>query len=114
MIVAICHADSSQAAHISEEVRSAGRTVPKSMISVFAVNIVITLICWLVICFALPDIDKALADWSTYPMVYILKQSMSIKWVTVELTMIVALVLFANVCYLTAVRYDKSIVSSEH
>lgn len=38
---------------------------------------------------------------SLYPMVYIMKQSMSIKWVTVELTMIVALVLFVNVCYLT-------------
>jgi amino acid transporter len=48
----------------------------------------------------------ALADPSLYPFVYILKQSMSITWVTVELTLIVALVLFANVCYLTAVSRD--------
>ncbi|KAK3049461.1 hypothetical protein LTR09_009380 [Extremus antarcticus] len=71
------------------------------MIAVFGVNVAITLACWLTITFAAPDLNKALADPSLYPMVYIMKQSMSIKWVTVELTMIVALVLFVNVCYLT-------------
>ena len=54
----------------------------------------------------MPDVSKALADPSLYPAVYILKQSMSIGWVTVVLTMIIALVLFANVCYLTAVSRD--------
>jgi amino acid transporter len=76
------------------------------MMGVFFVNVSITLMCWLVICFAMPDIPAALADPSLYPFVYILKQSMSITWVTVELTLIVALVLFANVCYLTAVSRD--------
>ncbi|KAK5169375.1 uncharacterized protein LTR77_005350 [Saxophila tyrrhenica] len=102
-IYMMCGTDS---AHISEEVKSAGRTVPKSMISVYGVNMVITLTCWLVICFAMPNVNAALADPSLYPVIYIMKQSMSIKWVTVELTMIVALVLFANVCYLTAVSRD--------
>lgn len=35
-----------------------------------------------------------------------MEQSMSIKWATVELTMIVTLVLFADVWYLTAVSRD--------
>ena len=80
--------------------------VPRSMMGVFFVNVAITLTCWLIICFCMPNIPAALADPSLYPFVYILKQSMSIPWVTVELTLIVALVLFANVCYLTAVSRD--------
>lgn len=37
----------------------------------------------------------ALKDPSLYPVLHVMKQSMSIKWVTVELVMIIALVLFA-------------------
>ena len=95
-----------QAVHISEEVQGAAKAVPHSMIALYGTNMVITLACWLTICFAMPDTGAALADPSLYPVIYVLKQSISIKWVTVELTMIVALVLFANVCYLTAVSRD--------
>ena len=98
--------DTFQAAHISEEVHGASKTVPRSMLGVYCVNVVITLACWVTICFAMPDVGKALKHPSLYPVVYVLEQSMSITWVTVELTMIVALVLFANVCYLTAVSRD--------
>lgn len=76
------------------------------MIAVFACNVTITLASWFVICFAMPNIPAALAEPSLYPFVWVMKQSMSITWVTVELTIIVALVLFANVCYLTAVSRD--------
>lgn len=76
------------------------------MMAVFACNIIITLASWLVICFGLSDLTAALNDPSLYPFLWIMKQSMSITWVTVELTLIVALVLFANVCYLTAVSRD--------
>ena len=99
-------AGADSAAHISEEVRDAAKTVPRAILSVFGVNMAITFACWLVIIFALPDIPAALEHVSLYPVVYIMEQSMSIKWVTVELTLIVALVLFANVCYLTAVSRD--------
>jgi len=54
----------------------------------------------------MPDVDAALEHISTYPVIYIMEQSMSTKWVTVELVLIVALVLFANVCYITAVSRD--------
>lgn len=54
----------------------------------------------------MPDVGLALGHPSLYPVVYVLEQSMSITWVTVELTLIVAIVLFANVCYLTAVSRD--------
>lgn len=54
----------------------------------------------------MPDTGAALEHISTYPVIYILEQSMSTKWVTVELVLIVALVLFANVCYITAVSRD--------
>jgi choline transport protein len=54
----------------------------------------------------MPDTGAALEHISTYPVIYILEQSMSTKWVTVELVLIIALVLFANVCYITAVSRD--------
>jgi len=76
------------------------------MIGIFFVNMVFTIVCWLVLCFAMPDVDAALEHISTYPVIYIMEQSMSTKWVTVELVLIVALVLFANVCYITAVSRD--------
>jgi len=76
------------------------------MIGIFAVNMVFTLGSWLVLCFALPDVPAALEHVSTYPVIYILEQSMSTAWVTVELVLIIALVLFANVCYITAVSRD--------
>lgn len=76
------------------------------MIGIFAVNMVFTLASWLVLCFALPDVPAALEHVSTYPVIYVLEQSMSTAWVTVELVLIIALVLFANVCYITAVSRD--------
>lgn len=76
------------------------------MVGIFIVNMIFTIICWLVLCFAMPDVSAALDHISTYPVIFILEQSMSTKWVTVELTLIVALILFANVCYITAVSRD--------
>lgn len=76
------------------------------MIGIFFVNVAFTIICWLVLCFAMPDVGIALEHISTYPVIYILEQSMSTAWVTVELALIVALLLFANTCYITAVSRD--------
>jgi choline transport protein len=96
----------SQACSVAEEVRNAAKTVPRSMIGIFFVDMAFTITCWLVLCFAMPDTGVALEHISTYPVIYILEQSMSTMWVTLELVLIVALVLFANVCYITAVSRD--------
>ncbi|OQO02777.1 hypothetical protein B0A48_11059 [Cryoendolithus antarcticus] len=103
-IYMMCGMDSS--CHISEEVRDAAKSVPRSMMSIYVVNVTITLAAWFIICFAMPDVELALEHPSLYPFIQVMEQSMSITWVTVELTLIVALVLFANVCYLTAVSRD--------
>ncbi|GAB7366367.1 hypothetical protein MBLNU230_g8165t2 [Neophaeotheca triangularis] len=100
-IYMMCGTDSS--CNIAEEVRDASKTLPRTMLAIFGVNMAFTLVSWLVICFAMPDVGLALEHPSLYPMIYIMEQSMSPTWITVELTMIVCLVLFANVCYLTAV-----------
>jgi choline transport protein len=76
------------------------------MIGIYVVNMVFTFASWLVLCFALPDVPAALEHASTYPVIYIMEQSTSPGWITVELVMIIALVLFANVCYITAVSRD--------
>ncbi|OQN98982.1 hypothetical protein B0A48_14842 [Cryoendolithus antarcticus] len=103
-IYMMCGMDSS--CHISEEVRDAAKSVPRSMMSIYVVNVTITLAAWFIICFAMPDVELALEHPSLYLFIQVMEQSMSITWVTVELTLIVALVLFANVCYLTAVSRD--------
>ncbi|KAK6430602.1 hypothetical protein LTR95_013241 [Oleoguttula sp. CCFEE 5521] len=90
--------------HISEEVQDAAKSVPRSMMSIYVVSVTITLAAWFIICFAMPDVELALEHPSLYPFIQVMEQSMPITWVTVELTLIVALVLFANVCYLTAVH----------
>lgn len=77
--------------------RDASKTLPRTMLAIFGVNMAFTLVSWLVICFAMPDVGLALEHPSLYPMIYIMEQSMSPTWITVELTMIVCLVLFANV-----------------
>jgi choline transport protein len=76
------------------------------MIGIFAVNMLFTFASWLVLCFALPDVPAALAHASTYPVIHIMEQSTTPGWITVELVLIIALVLFANVCYITAVSRD--------
>ena len=103
-IYMMCGTDTST--HIAEEVRDASVNVPRSMIAIYFINLAFTIGCWLVLCFAMPDVELALEHISTYPFVYILEQSMPTKWVTVELVLIVAIVLFANVCYITAVSRD--------
>ena len=58
------------------------------------------------LCFAMPDLHAALNDPSEYAVVYVLRQTMSVPWMSVVLTMITALLICSNVSYLTAVTRD--------
>lgn len=91
---------------MSEEVRNASKTVPRAMLTVFVVNFALLLPMILTACYAIDDMDAALADDTAYPFIYVLRQSMSQAWVTVILVVTVALLICSNITFLTATSRD--------
>ncbi|KJK93725.1 hypothetical protein H633G_02405 [Metarhizium anisopliae BRIP 53284] len=92
--------------HVSEEVRNAATSVPKAMLAVFVSNFLLTLPLLVTIVYHLPDIAVALKDNTSYPVVYVLRQSMSTNWVTGVLVVVNFLVVCSNVSFLTAGSRD--------
>ena len=91
---------------MSEEVRDASYTIPRAMIAVYIINMLILFPGVLTVCYAMPDLQAALADNTTYPAIYVLRQSMSITGITVILALICFLLTASNVVYLAAVSRD--------
>lgn len=54
----------------------------------------------------IPDVTASLDDPSTYPTVYVLRQSMSTVWMTVLLSVIILVLMCHNITYLTATSRD--------
>lgn len=94
------------AAHMAEETKDAARAVPKAMIYIYLVNFVIIFPAFVTLCYGMPDLDAALNDSSTYPFVYVLKQSMSTPWITVILALTCCILTCSNIVYLAAVTRD--------
>ncbi|GIZ38205.1 hypothetical protein CKM354_000162800 [Cercospora kikuchii] len=94
------------AAHMSEEVRDAAYTIPRAMLVVYVVNMLILFPGVLTVCYAMPDLEVALADSTTYPAIYVLRQSMSVQGITALLAFICFLLTASNVVYLAAVSRD--------
>ncbi|KAK4902333.1 hypothetical protein LTR27_001237 [Elasticomyces elasticus] len=94
------------AAHMSEEVRNASASVPKAMLYIYVCNFFLMFPAFLMVSYHIPDIDTALNDSTTYPAIYVLRQSMSPGWVTVILVIILLLNIASNMVYLTAVSRD--------
>ena len=74
--------------------------------SVYIINFCLIFPAVITLCFAMPDLDAALADPSLYAAVYVLRHSMNTAWLTVVLVMIICLLICSNVSYLTAVTRD--------
>ena len=91
---------------MSEEVKDAAYTIPRAMLMVYLVNMVILFPGMVTICYHIPDLEAALADSTTYPAVYIMKQAMSVPWITVVLTITCFLLMASNITYLAAVTRD--------
>lgn len=94
------------AAHMAEEVKDAARAVPYAMLSVFVVNMVLIFPAVVTICYHIPDLTAALEDPTTYPAVYVLRQSMSTTWILLFLTAVALLNCASNLSYLAAVRHN--------
>lgn len=91
---------------MSEEVKNASMSVPRVIIIIFVVNFLQTFLTSLTLAYHIPSIEEALGDASTYPAIYVIRQSMSTVWLTVLLTIICALLWVGVVSYLAAVSRD--------
>jgi choline transport protein len=76
------------------------------MITIYIVNFCLIFPAVLTVIYHCPDLPAALADSTTYPAIYVLRQSMSVPWITVILVIICLLNVASNIVYLAAVTRD--------
>lgn len=95
-----------KAAHMSEEVKDAAKSVPRAMISIYLVNFCLNFSAIVTVCYHMPNVSDALTDATAYPTIYVLRQSMSAGWMTAILVIIVLLLICSNITYLAAVARD--------
>ncbi|KAK4556127.1 hypothetical protein LTR86_006824 [Recurvomyces mirabilis] len=91
---------------MSEEVKNASTTIPRTMLSVYIINFVLLFPAILTVAYHVPDLDAALNDSTTYPAIYVLKQSMSVGWINLLLVLIILINVASNIVYLAAVTRD--------
>lgn len=91
---------------MSEEVRNASTAVPRAMLLTYAINFVLLFPMIITAAYHMPDLDLALADSTTYPFVYVLKQSMSTTWVTLIIIVTVVILVGSNIAFLTVASRD--------
>ncbi|KAK2766641.1 hypothetical protein FQN54_005952 [Arachnomyces sp. PD_36] len=94
------------AAHMSEEVKNSSKAVPRSMIAVWLINTMMAVVTYTTIAYHLPNMEEALADPSLYPIMHIIRHTMSREWMTVLLVFIFILIICSNTTYLAAVSRD--------
>lgn len=94
------------AAHMSEEVRNASTAVPRAMMLTYLLNFVLLMPMIITACYHLTDLDAALADDTTYPFVWVLKQAMSTAWVTGMIVLVVVILIGSNITFVTATSRD--------
>jgi choline transport protein len=95
-----------QAAHMSEEVKNASKVIPTTILVVYVLNFVLMFPAILTVCYHIPSLNDALGDPTTYPAIYVLRQSMSTTWITVVLAVIVAIMCVSSINYFAAVNRD--------
>ena len=74
--------------------------------TIYLVNFCLMFPAVLTVIYHIPDLDAALADATTYPAIYVLRQSMSVPWITTILVVIMFLNIASNIVYLAAVTRD--------
>ncbi|KAL3703931.1 hypothetical protein TMatcc_009621 [Talaromyces marneffei ATCC 18224] len=84
------------AAHMSEEIRNAGETLPKAMMSAVVVNAVLGFVMLVTICFTLGDVDSILASPTGYPFIQVFFNSTGSYAGTNVMTAILILTLTAS------------------
>ncbi|KAL4894704.1 amino acid/polyamine transporter I [Aspergillus ambiguus] len=86
-------------AHMSEEVRNAGRYVPLAMFWGFVINGILAFIIISTLLFAMPSVNNALNDPSGFPFIYVFKQAVSPAGVKGLTAIILIPVIFSNILF---------------
>lgn len=90
---------SDAAAHMSEEVRHSGLSVPRAMVWSFGINASLGLVALISFLFSVPSVDDAINDPSGYSLVYVLNLA-GMPNLTLGLTFLqVLLFMVSNVAY---------------
>ncbi|KAK2590076.1 hypothetical protein QQS21_012249 [Conoideocrella luteorostrata] len=87
---------------MAEEVRDAALAIPRAILIVYVTNFIFMFPMLLTFLYHMPDPAAALDDDTTYPAMYVLRQSMSTSWLTGLLLVIIALLVCSNITFLTA------------
>jgi hypothetical protein len=99
---------------MSEEVKNASKTIPRTMLTVYVLNFILLFPALVTICYHIPSLDDALNDPTTYPAIYVMRQSMSTAWITVILSIITLITIASSINYYAAVTRDLFAFVSNH
>lgn len=86
-------------AHMAEEVKDAGLSVPNAMFWSYVLNGVLGLVILITYLFTLTDIDAALNDPTSYPFVWSFRQAVSTGGVNALTIIILILVIASNISF---------------
>jgi amino acid transporter len=87
------------AAHISEEVRDAGFTVPKAMFWGYVVNAIMGIILVVTFLFAIPSVEDALNDPTGFPFLYVFQQALPPGGTAAVTAIVLFLVTASNISF---------------
>lgn len=91
---------------MSEEVKDAALSVPRSMMLVYLMNFVVLFPTIITGVYHMPDLDAALNDSTGYPGLYVFRQAASPTWTAVFLGFLALIFVAGNITYLAAVARD--------
>ena len=86
-------------AHMSEEVRDAGRYVPISLFWSYIGNGAMAIILLITYLFSIDSIENALDDPSGYPFIYVFKSAVSTSGVNALTILVLILIIAANISF---------------
>ncbi|KAE8352704.1 amino acid permease-domain-containing protein [Aspergillus coremiiformis] len=86
-------------AHMSEEVRDAGRYVPMAIVWGFFTNGLMALILVITYLFAMPSLEDALDDPTGFPFIYVFKNAVGTSGVNGLTAIILIPVIFSNILF---------------
>ncbi|KAE8395299.1 amino acid transporter [Aspergillus alliaceus] len=86
-------------AHMSEEIKDAGRYVPIAITWSFFGNTILALVSLITMLFATPSVEDALDDSSGFPLIYVFKQATNVNGVNGLMAIILIPVILSNILF---------------
>lgn len=99
MRIALTLAGSDATAHMSEEVKDAGRYVPIAIAWGYFSNGVMAIVVVISFLFAIPSVEDALDDATGFPFIYVFKNATSVAGVNGLTAIILIPVIFSNILF---------------